>query len=310
MRIGLAGGSSDLDKYMEHHGRGAVISFPVDVYTYITMHTDMIGYNAYFNKYLINYSKREQVVHAQDIKNDVVREVFKHFNVSPCLLSMAGDVFASGSGLASSSSFMISLIKAVGTSKSIKMSNFEISKLAMKLERKFNPLLGYQDTFGCGIGSLKRMDFKINETPTITYLPVKLLESLDMYIVFTGVNRSSTKVLKSIKVSSDDSLLRLVDEMEECLKNNDRTQFINIIKEGWHFKKSTSRQITSNKIIKELDQHYERDKNILCHRLCGAGNGGFFLIFCEKGGRIDINHNLFYKKINIDYDGATTIYGN
>ena len=309
MRIGLAGGSSDLDKYMKHHGRGAVISFPVDICTYITMHSDMIGYNTYFNKYLINYSKQEEVNHSKEIRNDVVREVFEYFEVPPCVVSMAGDVFSSGSGLASSSSFMIALIKAVLVFKSIKMSNFEISNLAMQLERRFNPLLGYQDTYGCGIGSLKRMDFKINESPKITYLPVSLLESLDMYVVFTGVTRSSTEILKSVKVTDDDSLLTLVDEMEDCLKNNDRDKFVEVIKEGWRIKKTTSHFIASNEIVKDLDTFYENNTDVLCHRLCGAGNGGFFLIFCEKDAKIGTNRQMFYKKINIDYEGASTIYG-
>ena len=309
LRIGLAGGSSDLDKYMIHHGRGAVVSFPIDVYTYTTLHSDSIGHNTCLNKYLINYSEQESPNSVENIKNDIVREVFEYFDIPPCSVSMAADVFSSGSGLASSSSFMISMIKSAIVHKSIKMSNFEISKLAMELERKFNPLLGYQDTYGCGVGSLKRMDFKINEFPKITYLPVGLLESMDMYAVFTGVTRSSTEVLKSVGVSDDKSLLHLVDDMESCLKDGDRERFIRVIKEGWKVKKSTSESIASNEIIKEMDKLYEEDKRVLCHRLCGAGNGGFFLIFCEKGAIIDFGKKTFYKKINIDYKGVSVIYG-
>ena len=308
MRIGLAGGSTDLDKYMEHHGRGAVINFPINIYTYINVHQDLLGYSSYHSKYQINYSKQEFTNKADEIENDLVRVAFEHFNVPPCLLSMTGDVFANGSGLASSSSYMISLIKAITTMKSIRMSNFEISKLAMKLERQVNPLLGYQDTYGCGIGSLKRMDFLLNESPRITYMPVDLLTSFDMYVVFTGTTRSSTEILKSIRVTHDDSLLKLVDEMENSLMERDRSKFIEVIKEGWRVKKQTSENILQHSVLKRMDEEYENNKAVLCHRLCGAGNGGFFLIFCDKGAKSRHKKGTSLK-IDIDFDGAKVVYG-
>tara|TARA_Y100000593_G_C4318040_1_gene342034 strand:- start:3168 stop:4109 length:942 start_codon:yes stop_codon:yes gene_type:complete len=306
LRIGLVGGSSDLEKYIRHHGRGCVVSFPINVYTYINFHRDKLGYNSYDKKYQISYSKHELVDNVDDIKNDIVREAFRHFNVSPCLLSMTGDVFANGSGLASSSSYMISVIKAILHSQGIKKSNYEICDIAMRLERAFNPLLGYQDTYGCGIGSLKRMDFEINKPPKITYMPVDLLNSFDIYIVFTGATRSSTNVLESVKITNDDSLLDIVDQMEKSLIEGDRHSFVNIIKEGWHLKKKTTDKILSNSRLKDMDVSFASDKKILCHKLCGAGNGGFFLLFYEKGNKPQTKYT--YLKIGVDYYGAKIIY--
>ena len=69
LRIGLVGGSSDLDKYIEYHGRGCVISFPINVYTYINIHRDKLGYNSYDNKYQISYSKHELINNVTDNRN-------------------------------------------------------------------------------------------------------------------------------------------------------------------------------------------------------------------------------------------------
>ena len=308
VRVSLAGGGSDLESYINEHGRGSVINFPINIYTYIALHRDIIGYNTYCNKYLMNYSKREEANSIEDIKNDVIRVAFEHFNIKPCLISMVGDIFSSGSGLAVSSSYMIALIKAVEESLGISTSNYEIAKLAMTLERKFNFLLGYQDTYGCAGGSLKMMDFKKGKDPKISYLASDLLNTFDMHLMFTGVSRSSTKILSTIE-NFDYSLLELTDKMQECLETNNREMFINTIKEGWAVKKGSSPDIISNYSVKSMDLNLEKDKDVLCHRLCGAGNGGFFLIFTDPQSELTKKYK-FCKKININHTGVTTVLGN
>lgn len=303
VRIGLVGGSSDLDSYMHQHGRGAVVSFPINIYTYITTHTDIIGYNSYHKKYIVNYSSKEETNTIEEIKNDVVRTAFKKFDVDPCLVSMTSDVFSAGSGLASSSSYMLSILKSISMVKNLNLSNFELSKLAMKLEREFNPLLGYQDTYGCGIGGLKKMDFALDATPKVTYLSNSIFNSFEMYLVYTGVSRSSTDILKTIKVTKDDSLLSLVDEMQDCIESEDREKFIELVSLGWKIKKKTSNKITSNKKIQELDKLLEQDDSILCHKLCGAGNGGFFLVITEPNTK-SLKNDFFCRRIEIDQTGV------
>jgi D-glycero-alpha-D-manno-heptose-7-phosphate kinase len=306
VRIGLAGGSTDLDSFIEKYGKGSVINFPINVYSYIFLHKDVLGYNTINKKYTINYSKREEVDDLDSIKNDVVKQVLSYFDVDPCWITMTSDVFSVGSGLALSSSYINSLIKAVSILKNKNISNYKIAELAMKLERNFNPLLGYQDTYGCGIGGLKRIDIVKDKIPKIQYLNTDLFDNIDMYLIYTGICRSSTNVLKSIEIKND-SLLHLVDEMEDCIINSNLNKFINIISEGWKLKKETSSLIVEHENLKKIDKELEENPNILCHRLCGAGNGGFFMAFTKKN--IDtklIYSNLYCKKVFIDYTGVTT----
>ena len=54
------------------------------------------------------------------------------------------------------------------------------------------------------------------------------------------------------------------------------------MKKSWQQKKETSAVITENKVIKEMDKVLEENDTVLAHRLCGAGNGGFFLAFSKK----------------------------
>ena len=144
LRISLVGGSTDLQGFIDKFGIGSAISFPPNLYTYIT-----INENISTDTWKINYSKSEEVYHPIDIKNDIAREVIKHFDLPPIIMSFNCDIPTSGSGLASSSSYLIACIAAACKFKGIDYSQTEIAKLAIKLERNFNPLTGYQDPYGC-----------------------------------------------------------------------------------------------------------------------------------------------------------------
>ena len=105
-------------------------------------------------KFIINYSKREEVSSIDQIVNDPVRVVCKHFKLQPLTISLNSDSYSQGSGLASSSSYIISLIKAISLFKNQELTSMEICKLAYKLELKINPFCGFQDPYGCGIGGI------------------------------------------------------------------------------------------------------------------------------------------------------------
>jgi D-glycero-alpha-D-manno-heptose-7-phosphate kinase len=287
LRISLVGGSTDNPSFIEKYNYGSVISFPCNLSTYIIIHEDKIGYNSYSKKYILNYSSREEVDKISDIKNDIARVAFQHFDVAPINCTFTTDVFSQGSGLASSSSYMISLIKAICIKNNINLSDYEICDLAYKLEKTFNIHSGMQDPFGCGIGGFKRLEFFKEKNTKITYLPISFFDSLEMYLMFTGVTRNSKNVLqdvtKNIEVSKD--LLNIVEETEKSILSYDYKSFFKTFKDGWKIKKATSSLILEN--IKNIDEELENNKNILAHKLCGAGNGGFFLIFAKPKSLIN-----------------------
>ena len=77
--------------------------------------------------------------------------------------------------------------------------------------------------------------------------------------------------------------------------------FLSLLKKSWTQKKETSSIITENENIKSIDEFLENDKNVISHKLCGAGNGGFFLTFSKKD-TLNIPHE--YVKINVSSDGV------
>ena len=159
LRVSLAGGSTDLEEFIETNGHGSVISFPCNLYTYITLFLDKNGYNATDKSYILNYTTREVAKSLDEIKNDVAREALKYFEIPPVSISFHTDVFSVGSGLASSSSYLVSLVKAIRTFQGRVCSHSQACAEALEIERKFNPLTGLQDAYGCALGGFKNMEF-------------------------------------------------------------------------------------------------------------------------------------------------------
>ena len=151
LRISLFGGSTDNPFFVEKFGYGSVISFSCNLKTYVTISQDRIGFNQDKHKYILNYSRREEVSTIEEIRNEVIRVVLEYFSMPPVQVTLTSDAYSQGSGLASSSSYIISLIKACTIFLGIQMTQSEICKLAYELELKFNTYCGYQDPYGCGM---------------------------------------------------------------------------------------------------------------------------------------------------------------
>jgi len=303
LRISLFGGSTDNPNFIKKYGYGSVISFTADLKTYVTLSQDRAGLNNIDHKYIINYSKREEVDDISLIENELVRYTLEDIYIPPSLISMTSDIYSHGSGLASSSSYLISLIKAIFMFNNINLSDFEICKIAYDIELKFNPYCGYQDPYGCGIGGFKKLDFYDDGGVKIEFLNTKFFNLYDMHLVSTGITRNSKIVLKDVSNNIDKSkpLLQLVSQAHHSLQNEDYEQFLNVFNKSWTEKKKTSKMIIENKSLFMMDEALNNNKTVLAHKLCGAGNGGFFLVISEKN-----NLNIPFKsiKVNVSMDGV------
>lgn len=296
LRISLFGGSTDNPYFVEKFGYGSVISFTCDLKTYVTISQDKFGFNIDQHKYIINYSRREEVPTIGEIENDVVRVVLEYFNMPPVQVTLTSDAYSQGSGLASSSSYIISLIKACILFLDIHMTDIEICKIAYELELKFNPYCGYQDPYGCGIGGFKRIEFLKNGIVKYDFLSTKLFDFYDAHLVFTGITRNSKNVLKDVtdNINKAKPLLKTLDQSYKSILENDYGKFLNYLNKSWIQKKKTSSTITENTFIQEIDTFLNENDSVIAYKLCGAGNGGFFLVFSEKE-----NLNIPYESVRI-----------
>ena len=272
LRVSLVGGSTDLIDFVKEYGMGSVISFPINMYTYI-----LLSYN-HHNQYRINYLNSETVSEVNEIRNDVAREVIKYFDLPPVTIVFNTDISSTGSGLASSSSYTIALVATVNKLLNLNLSQFEICKTALDIEHKFNPLTGYQDSYGCGLGGLKRLFFyedKVISKPITS----KIFNNINLYLLNTNSIRSSNKILLSVNFKKVSGLLKSVENMESAINN--KADIYGILNSAWHDKKKTSKSITS-KEVDAIEKRLEADKRVKAFKLCGAGGGGYFLVLTEE----------------------------
>ena len=283
LRVSLFGGSTDNPYFVEKYGRGSVISFTPNLKTYVAISQDTVGYNNQ-GKYIINYSRREEVSSINEIENEVVRTVLEYYNMPPVQVTLTSDAYSQGSGLASSSSYTISLIKACCLFLDKSITDNDACKLAYHLERTYNPYCGYQDPYGCGVGGFKRINFMGDNSVTYEFLPTDLFECYDTHLVFSGVTRNSKGILKKISKNLDKvkPLLKTCDKAYDTLMKENLDKFLFLLGKSWHQKKETSPSIAECDTIIEIDHVLEKNDTVCAHKLCGAGNGGFFLVFSEK----------------------------
>jgi D-glycero-alpha-D-manno-heptose-7-phosphate kinase len=297
LRISLVGGSTDSQEFIKKYKNGCVISFTPNIYTYITIHENNT------NKYIINYSNKEVVDDIEEIKNDIVRESLKHFNTSYCTITFNSNIQSSGSGLASSSSYTISLIKALCLYHKIFLTDIEICNLAFNIEKTFNPLSGFQDVYGCGMSGFKRIDFNLNKPHSYRYLDMShITDVYDMYLLNTNIVRSSTDILKTIDIEKSYKLLELVDKFENCIIEKDTETFFKLFNDGWNIKKTTSHDIMNNKELLKIDSILQKISGIKGYKLCGAGGGGYFFMFVDKKQKNFLSYmkNKLYNNVLIN----------
>ncbi len=304
LRISLFGGSTETPAFIEKYGRGTVVSFATNLKTYVTVSQDTFGFNRRDNKYIVNYSRREEVTEVAAVQNDLVRGILERFATEPVTISLTSDVFSQGGGLASSSYYLISLTKAVSIFNGIPMTDSEICSAAYAVYLAIYPYCGLQVPYGCGLGGFKRLAFGKDRRVSVEFLPTNLFDVFDLHLIFTGVTRESKGVLEDVSRHVDKAfpLLELVALAYEALYDENFDVVLEYLNRGWEEKKSTSSLIAANPKIREIDTKLAKDDRVLAHKLCGAGNGGFFLCFTTKES-VEAQH-LGGVKVTMSTDGT------
>ena len=310
MRVSLVGGGSDLESYYSRAGFGKVISFTIDKYIYITVHS------RYDGLVRASYSKTEVVNSVEEIKHELIRESMKLLDIkSGVEITSISDVTAHGTGLGSSSAYTVGVLNALANMQGKKYSRFNLASDActVEIDRCMEPI-GKQDQFASAYGGLNEITFT-NTSTTVSEVNVKSknLEKLseNLLLFDTGLKRKASKILSRQKKNYEKDKLDLTKKLVD-LANPMHQALIGdidlvgeILDEGWNIKKEVTSGISSDII----DSYYERGiKNgAIGGKLCGAGGGGFLLFYVKKENHDKIRRSLKEMKeldFRIDYEGA------
>ena len=300
LRVSFFGGGSDLPAYYQQEGRtGFTLSCTIDKYVYIALkqvpgtHTKLM------------YSEVELVDEVHKLKHDRARETILYakgidkqfgdgyrFETGLEIASFA-DIPTAGTGLGSSSTFTVGLLKALLP----ELNNRYVAEGACYVEINLcNQPIGKQDQFAAAIGGLNLfqyssmpMDVSIHGLHGDIYRNLELLNS-HLMMFYTGQQRDASKILaqQSARVSDydaralTDELVSYVSPGLAALENMNFSEFGRLLHLSWLAKQRITNGI-SNSFINEA---YEQARKLgaIGGKVLGAGGGGYllFLVPPEK----------------------------
>ena len=297
-RISFFGGGSDYPEWFDKF-YGEVISSTINKYLYISCRELP---HFFKHKYRIVYSSIENVNEIKKIKHNAVKQLLFYSKIKKGLeIHYDGDL-PSRSGMGSSSCFVVGLLKALKYMDNKKISQKELAKISIFLER--NVMLenvGYQDQIAASYGGFNNIkfsknNFKINKILCSKNFKKKMNENL--YLVYTGKARTAEKIVKTFvnslstkRKKNINQILNYVNQAKKIIRNNNADDFGHLLNETWLQKRELSKSISTNKI----DLIYEQGINngALGGKLLGAGGGGFIMFYVNK-----VNKDKFIKSLN------------
>lgn len=288
LRLTLGGGGTDLPAYSNEYG-GFVVTSAVNKYIYLVIN------HRFEAPIRASYAITEIVYPVEQIKHPVIREALKLLGLNSNLEIISIAEVPSKTGLGSSSSFAVGLLRALHVYKSEFLSKQTLAEEACRLQMSIlKEPCGYQDTFIAAFGGFICLTVQKNGRVEVSVLRIadEVVRELrnNLLFFYTGIERSSTEVLQEqgANVKQDgskalDAMHAIKDigyKVKHALENGDLAQFGKLQDEHWQVKKATSSAISSGRI----DRWYQlgMDNGALGGKLMGAGGGGFLMFYSEN----------------------------
>jgi D-glycero-alpha-D-manno-heptose-7-phosphate kinase len=316
LRISIGGGGTDLPSYYRRQG-GSVLSAAIDKYVYLAV-------NATFtDDYLLKYAVQERVTRIEDIEHSLIREVLLRYRTRPGIEIVSVADIPAGTGLGSSGSFTVGLLRAIHAQQHEHRSIQALAEEAchIEIERLADPV-GKQDQYIAAFGGLTRFNFHADDSVDVERVDVsaQTLGDLEDHLLlfFTGYSRSASSILADQKERSetnDAAMIANLDFVNElgirigsALESGDTAEFAGLMDEHWKHKRQRSAGITNP----EIDEWYDlaRDNGALGGKLVGAGAGGFLLFYAEDPRRVRAvmtDAGLPEVRFGFDHDGSVVL---
>lgn len=317
LRITFGGGGTDLPSYYKEHG-GFLISAAIDKYVYITIHETFV------DDLIIKYSELEKVSSISEIRHPIIKEamnLMKIENLSLEITSMA-DIPA-GTGLGSSGSFCIALLKALHHQKKNIISPAQLAEQACHIEIDLlKEPVGKQDQYIAAIGGITV--FQFNKDGSVEFYPLKIsretLYNLEdnLIMFFTGFSRKASSILsdqdKKSKSNDSDMLnnLHYVKDLGvrsmESLQGDNLIKFGQLMDEHWQHKRKRSQGMSNP----QIDEWYDlaMKNGAVGGKLIGAGGGGFLMFYAENKQQLRhamIGRGLREVRFKFDFEGTKLV---
>ncbi len=310
LRLGLAGGGTDVSPYSDLYG-GAILNATISLYAYttITPRTDgKIIFNLEDRNETYTYNAVEQLpIDGEiDLLKAIYNRVVRDYAKKPLAFEISTYVDAApGSGLGTSSTLVVSVLGAFAEWLSLPLGEYDLAHLAYSIEREDLAMAGgKQDQYAAAFGGFNFMEFYEKDKVIINPLRIKskIVNELSRNIIlyYTETSRQSADIIKeqqkNVKeknTQSIEAMHKLKEQaimMKEALLKEDLNEIGQILNLGWLYKKQMARGISTG-LFEEL---YEAGINAGASggKISGAGGGGFIFFYCPDNARYKVVNTL------------------
>ena len=316
LRISVGGGGTDLPSYYERFG-GFVISAAIKQYVYITIHRTFVP------NYIIKYSQMETVEQVDRIQHPIIREALRRHGIGPYVEVASMADMPSGTGLGSSGSFTVGLLRGLYALKREPVATAALAEEACHVEIELlKEPVGKQDQYVAAFGGLVCMEFGKDGAVTVKPLriPTEALHDLEDHLLmfFTGYSRSAGAVLQDQKVRSVQNDQAMLDNLHftkelgyatrEALEKGDTRAYAGMMHQHWLRKRERSKGMSNDSI----DRWYATamESGALGGKLIGAGGGGFLLFYAQDRARLRAamaREGLPEVRFDFDHEGSKVL---
>ena len=306
LRLGLAGGGSDVSPYSDIYG-GLVLNATINLYAYCTIE-ELDSPEIIIHSYDANCFKTYPLAPALEIDGEaslikgVYNRIVKDFNIKPRGFRITTDNDAPiGSGLGTSSAMVVGILKAFIAWLSLPLGDYETSRLAFEIERKDLALKGgKQDQYAAAFGGFNFMEFHKDELVIVNPLKIKrwIVDELESCLVlyFTGASRSSAKIINEQRKNTEKGDREAIEamhaikqsavDMKHALLKGDMHALALILGRGWENKKRMASAITNPMIQEAFDTAIAA--GAISGKVSGAGGGGFIMFMVDPVKKPDV----------------------
>lgn len=308
LRLGLAGGGTDLNTYCDKH-TGYVLNATISLYVHCTIeqtNNNKILFEASdINKRIDLESKMHLELNGDmDLYKGVYNRLVKDYIKKPLSFKLFtySDV-PSGSGLGGSSTLVVAIIKAFVEWLNLPLGEYDIAKLAFEIEREDIGIVGgAQDQYAATFGGFNFMEFYSKKRVIVNPLRIKnwIIDELEDSIVlyFTNITRQASQIEQEKKslLEHKESIQAMHDvkndalTMKEALLKGDIKNFANILGKSWKTKKMVSKNISNSEIDKIYDLAISH--GAYSGKVSGAGGGGFMFFMIEPAKKFHLVQEL------------------
>jgi len=223
LRIGLAGGGTDVSPYSDIYG-GAILNATINLYAYASLeptNNNKIEFiiDGQEKKLSVDCKKELELVEGFELFIGVYNRIIKQFNLPAQSFWLTSYIEApQGSGLGTSSTIVVSLLGAFVEWLKLPLGKYDIAHLAFEIERiDLKMAGGKQDQYAATFGGINYLEFFGNDKVIVNPLSLKptILNELEhnLLLYFTSTQRLSANIINEQVKNVNDKNTKSIDAM-------------------------------------------------------------------------------------------------